>query len=205
MDSTIGRVLGESIAKESTGGLSKHFKGFNWGGLGKDAGELADKGFASAQAGAAQSPVADSEAAVLPFPSWRHITSPAGSANTPRRTSSCSKAGAASRSGMCSWQSDGRCSCGPSRYKAAWYDPRQSYANFVLTNSADTYGMDGGGPGVPASMISRGAIAALHAGPPAHVYHYKTFTILVWNHNLLPDLTGKPVVPSGVPCENDCI
>jgi hypothetical protein len=35
VDSTIGRVLGESIAKESTGGLSKHFKGFNWGGLGQ--------------------------------------------------------------------------------------------------------------------------------------------------------------------------
>ena len=53
--------------------------------------------------------------------------------------------------------------------EAAWYDPRQSYANFVLTNSADTYGMGGGGPGVPASMISRSAIAALHAGPPARV------------------------------------
>jgi hypothetical protein len=74
-----------------------------------------------------------------------------------------------------------------------------------LTNSADTYGMDGGGPGVPASMISRSAIAALHAGPRAHVYHYKTFTILVWNHNLLPDLTGKPVIPSGVPRKNNCI
>ena len=26
------------------------------------------------------------------------------------------------------------------------------------------------------------------AGPPAHIYHYKTFTIMVWNKNLLADL-----------------
>jgi hypothetical protein len=34
------------------------------------------------------------------------------------------------------------------------------------------------------------------AGPPAHIYHYKTFTIMVWNKNLLADL-GSP--PSSVP------
>jgi hypothetical protein len=27
----------------------------------------------------------------------------------------------------------------------------------------------------------------------AHVYHYKTFTIMVWNYNLLADLGGPPV------------
>jgi hypothetical protein len=34
------------------------------------------------------------------------------------------------------------------------------------------------------------------AGPPAHTYHYKTFTIMVWNHNLLANL-GRP--PSALP------
>jgi hypothetical protein len=65
--------------------------------------------------------------------------------------------------------------------------------------------MDGGGPGRLASMIARNAITALHAGPPAHVYHYKTFTIMVWNHNLLNDLTGKPTSQSGKICASDCV
>ena len=51
---------------------------------------------------------------------------------------------------------------------------------------------DGGGPGIQIGLISGSAIAALHAGPPAHVYHYKTFTIMVWNHNLLDNLDRNP-------------
>ena len=90
--------------------------------------------------------------------------------------------------------------------KASWYDPRHSYANFILTNSADQWGMDGGGPHTLASMIRRSAIAALHAGPPAHVYHYKTFTIMVWNHNLLDNLDSTPsILPGDVPCPRDCV
>ena len=57
--------------------------------------------------------------------------------------------------------------------------------------------MDGGGPGRLSSMIPRSAIAALHAGPPAHVYHYKTFTIMVWNHNLLNNLGSNPSAEAG--------
>ena len=50
------------------------------------------------------------------------------------------------------------------------------------------------------------AIAALHAGPPAHVYHYKTFTIMVWNHNLLDNLDSTPsILPGDVPCPRDCV
>ncbi|MGH3199655.1 MAG: hypothetical protein ACRDNT_27895 [Streptosporangiaceae bacterium] len=30
-------------------------------------------------------------------------------------------------------------------------------------------------------------------GPPAHTYHYKTFTVMVWNHNLLAGLGSPPV------------
>ena len=66
--------------------------------------------------------------------------------------------------------------------EASWYDPRLSYANFIVTNSADSRGI---------SAIPLGDILAL-AGAPAHTYHYKTFTIMVWNHNLLADLGTPP-------------
>ena len=70
--------------------------------------------------------------------------------------------------------------------ESSWYDPRLSYANFVVENSADRRGV---------SLIPQRDILAL-AGPPAHTYHYKTFIIMVWNHNLLADL-GSP--PSSLP------
>ena len=70
--------------------------------------------------------------------------------------------------------------------EASWYDPRLNYANFVVINLADSHGV---------SAIPRPDILAL-AGPPAHTYHYKTFIIMVWNHNLLADL-GTP--PSSLP------
>jgi hypothetical protein len=66
--------------------------------------------------------------------------------------------------------------------QASWYDPRRSYANFVVVNLADSHGI---------SAIPRPDILAL-AGPPAHTYHYKTFIIMVWNHNLLADLGSPP-------------
>jgi hypothetical protein len=68
--------------------------------------------------------------------------------------------------------------------KASWYDPRASYANFVVTDSAD---------GQSPNPIPYSDILAL-AGRPAHTYHYKAFTIMVWNHNLLADL-GTPPSP----------
>jgi hypothetical protein len=69
--------------------------------------------------------------------------------------------------------------------QASWYDPRLSYANFVVINSADAK------PGRNGVIIPRPDLLAL-AGPPAHTYHYKTFTIWVWNHNLLARLGGPP-------------
>ncbi len=65
--------------------------------------------------------------------------------------------------------------------QASWYDPRLSYANFVLIN-LDSHGI----PAIP----SRDILAL--AGPPARTYHYKTFIIMVWNHNLLTDLGSPP-------------
>jgi hypothetical protein len=73
---------------------------------------------------------------------------------------------------------------------ASWYDPRLNYANFVLINSADA---KSGSNGI---VIPRGDILAL-AGPPAHTYHYLTFTIMVWNHNLLADLGSPPSASPG--------
>jgi hypothetical protein len=74
--------------------------------------------------------------------------------------------------------------------EASWYDPKLSYANFVVTNSADSGGV---------SLIPRADIIAF-AGPPAHTYQYRTFIIMVWNHNLLANLGGPPSAePGNVP------
>ena len=59
-------------------------------------------------------------------------------------------------------------------------------------NSADA-------PGPPGHPRPPPRYLAL-AGPPAHTYHYGTFTILVWNHNLLADLGSPPSsLPGDVP------
>jgi hypothetical protein len=74
--------------------------------------------------------------------------------------------------------------------KASWYDPRDTYANFVLSNSADGNGV---------SVVPMRDILPF-AGPPARTYHYKTFTIMVWNKNLLTDLGSPPSsVPGNIP------
>jgi len=153
--------------------------------------------------GAAQSPVPDNEQAVIPWLEAHHLTSGLGTYAESNLLTLDSGGRITIRE--IAWQSSGDV---PRSFetKASWYDPRHSYASFVLTNSADQWGMDGGGPNVPASMIPLPAIAALHAGPPAHVYHYKTFTIMVWNHNLLDNLDGPPSVqPGEVPCTHDCV
>jgi hypothetical protein len=69
--------------------------------------------------------------------------------------------------------------------KASWYYPRLGYANFVVINRKDAK------PGRNGVIIPYRDIVAL-AGRPAHIYYYKTFTVWVWNHNLLADLGGPP-------------
>jgi hypothetical protein len=64
---------------------------------------------------------------------------------------------------------------------ASWYDPRTQYANFVVTGTADG----------TADLIPRADILSL-AGPPARTYHFQSFTVLVWNANLLAELGGPP-------------
>jgi hypothetical protein len=69
---------------------------------------------------------------------------------------------------------------------ASWYDPRTADANFVVTGPADGR----------ADLIPRAEILAL-AGPPARSYHFDSFTIMVWNENLLTLLATPPSVLPG--------
>ena len=128
--------------------------------------------------GAAQSPVADNEQAIIPWLEAHHLTHGLGTYAESNLITLDSGGRVEIRD--VSWNSTGDL---PRHFetKSSWDDPRHSYANFILTNSADHWGMDGG-PNRLVSMIPRSAIAALHAGPPAHVYHYKTFT----DHGLEP-------------------
>jgi hypothetical protein len=68
----------------------------------------------------------------------------------------------------------------PGRYetKADWYDPDQTTANFVVLSPGTT--------GYPGLTQQRAALATF--GPPARTYHLGSYTILVWNKNLLSEL-----------------
>jgi hypothetical protein len=68
----------------------------------------------------------------------------------------------------------------------SWYDPRTGYANFIVTSTNPAL----------AANIPRQDILAL-AGPPAHTYHYATFTIMTWNTNLLAHLGTRPSTAPG--------
>src|SRR6266571_4905575 len=152
--------------------------------------------------GAAQSPVADNEQAIIPWLEAHHLTHGLGTYAESNLITMDSGGRLEIRD--VAWHSTGDL---PRHFetKSSWDDPRHSFANFILTNSADHWGMDGG-PNRLVSEIPRSAIAALHAGPPAHVYHYKTFTIMVWNHNLLENLGSAPgILPGEIPCMHDCV
>jgi hypothetical protein len=69
----------------------------------------------------------------------------------------------------------------------SWYSPATHYANFVVTGTADGW----------ADLIPRREIRAL-AGPPARTYHFQSFTIMVWNKNLLDDLGTPPALKPGI-------
>ena len=64
---------------------------------------------------------------------------------------------------------------------ASWYDPRAQSANFVVSGTADG----------PADLVPWGDVLAL-AGPPARTYRFRSFTIMVWDENLLARLGGPP-------------
>ena len=151
--------------------------------------------------GTAHRPVADFDQAIVPWLEAHHLTTGLGTYFEANLITMDSGGRVAVRT--VSWQFTRDV---PRRYesKADWYDPRQSYANFIVTNTADNTQNPGGSPRRN-SLIPLPAIAALHAGPPAHVYHYKTFTIMVWNHNLLDDLGRTPSsLPGKIPCHVQC-
>ena len=152
--------------------------------------------------GAAQPPVADSEQAIVPWLEAHHLTTGLGTYNEANLITLDSGGRVAIRTVL--WQFDRDV---PRRFesKADWFDPRHNYANFIVTNTADTT-PNRDGSLRRSSMIPRPAIAALHAGPPAHVYHYKTFTIMVWDHNLLDDLgSHSSTSPGEIPCYVKCV
>jgi hypothetical protein len=64
---------------------------------------------------------------------------------------------------------------------ASWYDPRAQSADFVVSGTADG----------PADLVPWGDVLAL-AGPPARTYRFRSFTIMVWDENLLARLGGPP-------------
>ena len=152
--------------------------------------------------GAAQPPVADSGQAIVPWLEAHHLTTGLGTYNEANLITLDSGGRVAVRT--VSWQFTSNV---PRSFEsnADWFDPRHNYANFIVTNTADT---------TPnrdrtlrrSSMIPAAPIADLHAGPPVHVYHYKTFTIMVWDHNLLEDLGSPPsTLPGEIPCYVKCV
>jgi hypothetical protein len=62
--------------------------------------------------------------------------------------------------------------------KASWYDPRQHDANFAVQLQQ---------PGSLPAFLPRSALQAAF-GPPAKVYKFGPYTILVWRKNLLTQL-----------------
>jgi hypothetical protein len=65
-------------------------------------------------------------------------------------------------------------------YKAEWYDPHRSSANFVVLARAATSEYPG---------FTDEAAVLTTFGKPAHVYHVGSrYQVLVWNRNLLGDL-----------------
>lgn len=60
---------------------------------------------------------------------------------------------------------------------AASFDPREHYANFVVTTAQDGSAFD-----IQPSWVIR------DFGQPARVYHFQAWTIMTWNKNLLDDI-----------------
>jgi hypothetical protein len=193
-----GAVLAGRMVPGTLAGLPRRLKpALAWVSVGVLACFVAGLGY-----GTAHRSVADSDQAIVPWLEAHHLTTGLGTYFEGNLITMDSGGRVAVRT--VSWQFTRDV---PRHYesKADWYDPRQSYANFIVTNSADNTQNPNGKPRRN-SLIPLPAIEALHAGPPAHVYHYKTFTIMVWNHNLLDDLGSSPKtsLPGRIPCYVEC-
>ncbi|HYZ54300.1 MAG TPA: hypothetical protein VE733_12495 [Streptosporangiaceae bacterium] len=61
--------------------------------------------------------------------------------------------------------------------KVSWFDPRLHNANFIVSTTADG----------PRSALPYAEVVATF-GRPRQTYHFREFTIMVWDKNLLRDL-----------------
>jgi hypothetical protein len=77
--------------------------------------------------------------------------------------------------------SDGRLMPGIRESKAQWYDPGRNTANFIV--------LFPGLAGYPGFTQERAVLATF--GQPGRTYHVGSYTVLVWNRNLLRELTGQ--------------
>jgi hypothetical protein len=111
----------------------------------------------------------------------RHLTTGLGTYSEDNITTLAS--GGAVRMLTVSWRTAPAGGTVPRLYQssASWYDPRTADANFVVSGPADD----------AADLIPRAEILAL-AGPPARTYQFESFTIMVWNENLLTLLATPP-------------
>jgi hypothetical protein len=66
---------------------------------------------------------------------------------------------------------------GPEEFDKSWYDPTRHDANFVILIN----------PPVPIDPIALWEVR-VSFGQPAHIYHFSSYTIMVFNKNLLTDL-----------------
>ncbi|HTU75392.1 MAG TPA: hypothetical protein VMG38_17910 [Trebonia sp.] len=80
--------------------------------------------------------------------------------------------------------------------KRAWFDPRQSTANFVvLFPSYKGLEPFTGFTGLVGFSYEANALATF--GKPARTYHFEQYTILVWNKNLLADMAAPVIHAAG--------
>ena len=72
----------------------------------------------------------------------------------------------------------GGASGNPYESHSAWFDPAVSRANFVVTVSS---------PPSDAALVTPDEVHA-QFGPPARTYHFKEYTVMVYDYNLLTRL-----------------
>jgi hypothetical protein len=72
----------------------------------------------------------------------------------------------------------GGASANPYESDSAWYNPAVSRANFVVTVSS---------PPSDAALVTPAEVRA-RFGPPARTYHFKEYTVMVYDYNLLTRL-----------------
>src|SRR3984957_8037946 len=75
---------------------------------------------------------------------------------------------------------------GPYEFDRSWYDPRLHYANFVILIQ----------PPIPIDPIAYWEVKASF-GKPQQIYHFSRYTIMVFDTNLLTDLS--PYLPPPTP------